>query len=242
MLPRPVSNGMKAVILAAGEGKRLRPLTFGKPKQLIEALGKPLIQYIWEALPDAVDEVVIVIGYRGQMIREFLGDEYMGKRVTYIEQPEPLGTAYALKLCRSHLEHEGRFFLIYGDDIQVRSSFEKCLAHDSALLASPVEDPRRFGVVVVDENGVISDIEEKPENPKTNLAVAGAYLLTPQIFDYDTEQLLNGEYYLTDMIAAYIKDRPVQMVESDLWIPIGFPDDITRAEQLLREFADQQLR
>lgn len=224
---------MKAVIIAAGEGKRLRPLTDNRPKPLVEVLGKALIQHTWEVLPAAIDEVVVVVGHKGEMLREFLGDEFLGKRVTYVEQTEQLGTAHALKLCRTHLENEEKFLLMYADDIHARSSVEKCFEHESALLAAFVDDPRRFGVVVMNEDGTIADIEEKPEFPKSKLAVTGVYVLTPKIFDYDTSHLLNGEYYLTDMIARYVNDHPMQVVASDLWIPIGYPEDIERAEQLL---------
>lgn len=224
---------MKAVIIAAGEGKRLLPLTIDRPKPLVEVLGKPLIQHIWEALPQIIDEVVVVVGHKGEMIRNFLGDEFLGKRVTYVEQKEQLGTAHALKLCRGHLEDENKFLLMYADDIHAKTSIEKCLEHESALLASFVDDPRRFGVVVMNESGTIANIEEKPEQPKSNLAVTGVYVLTPKIFDYDAKHPLHGEYYLTDMIAHYIEDYPMQVIASDFWIPVGYPEDIVRAEELL---------
>lgn len=224
---------MKAVIFAAGEGKRLHPLTLDKPKQLVEALGKTLIQHIWEILPTTVDEVVVVIGYKREMIRDFLGDEYMGKRVTYVEQDEPLGTAHALNLCKSHLEKEDKFLLMYGDDLHGKDGVARLVEHDMALLVSFVDDPRRFGVVVTNEDGTIKNIEEKPEHPKSNLAVTGAYVLSPKIFDYKALHTKNGEYYLTDMIEGYIRDYPMQVVESDFWIPIAYPHDIARAEEIL---------
>lgn len=230
---------MKAVIIAAGEGKRLLPLTIDRPKPLVEVLGKPLIQHIWEALPRVIDEVVVVVGHKGGMLRNFLGDEFLGKRVTYIEQTEQLGTAHALKLCRDYLEKENKFLLMYADDIHAKTSIEKCLEHESALLASFVDDPRRFGVVVMNENGTIANIEEKPERPKSNLAVTGVYVLTPKIFDYDAKHPFHGEYYLTDMIAHYIKDYPMYVIASDFWIPIGYPEDIVRAEKILVSMAQE---
>jgi len=224
---------MKAVIFAAGEGKRLHPLTLERPKPLVEVSGKPLIQHIWEVLPRVVDEVVVVVGYKREMIRDFLGDEFLGKRVTYVEQDEPLGTAYALNLCRSHLEHEEKFLLMYADDIHGGVAIEKCLEYDAALLVSFVDDPRRFGVVVVREDGTVHNIEEKPEHPKSNLAVTGVYVLTPKIFDYESMHARNGEHYLTDMIAGFVHDHPMRVVESGLWIPIAYPHDIAHAEEVL---------
>ncbi len=225
---------MKAVIFAAGEGKRLHPLTLTRPKPLVEVLGKPLIQHIWDVLPDCISEVVVVVGYKQEMIRGFLGTEFMGKKVTYVEQLEPLGTAYALNLCKPHLKNEKKFLLMYADDLHGKEGIARCIEHDMALLVSFVDDPRRFGVVVTNEDGSIKNIEEKPEHPQSNLVVTGVYVLSPKIFDYDASHTKNGEYYLTDMIERYIKDFPMKVIESDFWVPIGYPHDIERAERILR--------
>ncbi len=225
---------MKAVIFAAGEGRRLHPLTLNYPKPLVKVLDKPLIQHIWEVLPDEVSEVVLVVGYKQELLRDFLGEEFLGKKIVYVEQLEPLGTAHALKLCRMHLEGEEKFLLMYADDLHGKEAIAECVKHDSALLVSFVDDPRRFGVVVTNEDGTIKHIEEKPEHPQSNLAATGVYVLTPKIFDYDASHTCKGEYYLTDMIAGYIKDYPVQVIESNFWIPIAYPHDIEHAEKILR--------
>lgn len=225
---------MKAVIFAAGEGKRMHPFTLERPKPLVEVLGKPLIQHIWEVLPSMVDEVVVVVGYKREMMRAFLGDEFMGKRVTYVEQDKPLGTAHALKLCMPHLEKEKKFLLMYSDDLHGKDGVARLVEHDMALLVHFVDDPRRFGVVVTNEDGTIKNIEEKPEHPKSNLAVTGVYVLTPKIFDYEATHSKNGEFYLTDMIEEYIKHNPMHVVESDFWIPVAYPHDIKRAEEILQ--------
>ena len=86
---------MKAVILAAGEGVRMRPLTLERPKPLLEVLGKPLIAYTFEALPDVVDEVIVIVKYKEEMVRAFLGSSFLGKKVTYVVQNELNGTAGA---------------------------------------------------------------------------------------------------------------------------------------------------
>lgn len=225
---------MKAVIFAAGEGKRLHPLTLDKPKPLVPVLGKPLLEHIWEVLPDSIDEVVVVVGYKQEKIREFLGGEFMGKRVTYVEQVEPLGTGHALKLCKSHLENEEKFLLMYGDDIHGKEGVARCIEQPSSLLVHLVDDPRRFGVVLMNDDATIKHIEEKPEHPKSNLAVTGVYVLTPCIFDYEATHTKNGEFYLTDMIEGYIKDHPMHVIESSSWIPIAYPHDIARAEEILQ--------
>ncbi len=225
---------MKAVIFAAGEGKRLHPLTLDRPKPLVGVLGKPIIQHIWEVLPDSINEVIVVVGYKQKMMREFLGSEFMGKHITYVEQLEMLGTAHALMICKPYLENEEKFLLMYADDLHGRDGIDRCIEHDMALLVAFVDDPRHFGVVVTHDNGTIKNIEEKPEHPQSNLAVTGVYVLTPKIFDYEATSTHNGEYYLTDMIERYIKDFPMQVVESDFWVPIAYPHDIKRAEEILR--------
>jgi len=224
---------MKAVIFAAGEGKRLHPLTLELPKPLVRVAGKPLIQHIWEVLPNAVDEVVVVVGYKREMLRDFLGGEFLGKKVTYVEQDEPRGTAHALKLCKSHLENEEKFLLMYADDLHGKDGIARCAEHDMALLVHYVDDPRSFGVVVPNVDGTIRCIDEKPEFPKSNLAVTGVYVLTPEIFKYESSRVRNGEYYLTDMIEEYIRSNAMQVVESDFWVPIAYPHDLARAEEIL---------
>ena len=224
---------MKAVIFAAGEGKRLHPLTLDRPKPLVLVFDKPLLQHIWEVLPDAITEVVVVVGYKHEMIRDFLGTEFMGKRVVYVKQEEPLGTAHALKICKPYLENEKKFLLMYADDLHGKEGVARCVEHDMALLVHYVEDPRSFGVVVTNEDGTIKNIEEKPEHPKSNLAVTGVYVLSPKIFDYEVSQTHKGEYYLTDMIERYVHHNPMQVVESDFWVPVAYPQDIRRAEEIL---------
>lgn len=211
----------------------MHPLTLERPKPLVEVLGKPLIQHIWEVLPEEINEVIVVVGYKSKMIRDFLRDEFMGKKITYVEQDEPLGTAHALKICKPHLEEEKKFLLMYADDLHGKEGVARCIEHDMALLVHFVDDPRRFGVVVTNDDGTIKNIEEKPEHPKTNLAVTGVYVLSPQIFNYEATHTKNGEFYLTDMIQEYIKHHPMQVVESDFWVPIAYPHDITRAEEIL---------
>lgn len=229
---------MKAVIFAAGEGKRLRPHTLNKPKQLVKVFDKTLIEYVWEVLPSVIDEVVLVVGYKQEMIRDFLGKKFQGKKVTYVVQEEPLGTAHALKLCKHLLEKEERFLLMYADDLHGKEAIEKCLEYNMALLVSRVENPSRFGIVITRKNGTIKNIEEKPEKPKSDLAATGVYILSPKIFDYEATNVKDGEYYLTEMIEKLIHDYPVQAVQSNFWIPIGYPDDITRAEVILRKFSN----
>ena len=107
---------MKAIILAAGEGTRMRPLTNDKPKPLVEVAGRPLLHHIVSVLPDEIDELVVVIGYHGQKIQDYCGDIFLGRRVRYVWQDTPHGTFHALTLCQQLLGDDERFLLLYADD------------------------------------------------------------------------------------------------------------------------------
>src|SRR3989344_8985294 len=108
---------MKAIILAAGEGKRMRPLTLTKPKPMLEVLDKPLLHWIIDSLPEEITEIILVIGYKGDQIKKYFGNSFGGRKITYIEQKEQLGTAHALKLVKPILKNGERFIFMYADDL-----------------------------------------------------------------------------------------------------------------------------
>lgn len=223
---------MKAVIFAAGEGKRMLPLTLEKPKPLLEVLGKPLISYTFAALPDAVTEVVVIVGYKEDMIRAYLGDNFKGRKITYVRQESVTGTGGALELAKEHLLGE-RFFTVYADDIYAKEDLEKLLPHRLGMLLSHAKDPSRFGVVELNSSGEVVSIIEKPEHPKSDLVSTGIYLLTDEIFNYPTPAHSNGERYLTDMVELLAKNTPVIGVESTRWLQVGYPEDLARAAEAM---------
>lgn len=226
---------MKAVIFAAGEGRRMRPLTIEKPKPMLEVLGKPLIQRTFEALPDLVDEVVVVVGYKREQIQAFLGSQFLGKRVTYVTQEKVTGTADALLLVQTHLD-ESPFLTFCADDIYNRTDVEKLLAHRYGVLVAAVPDPRPFGVVELAPDGRLLSFEEKPEHPKSNLVSTGAFLLDGEVFKYTADaHPQTGERYLVDMVMGLAHEVPFYGVACHTWIPVGYPDDLARAEKLLLE-------
>ncbi len=225
---------MKAIIMAAGVGKRMQPLTFEKPKPLLKVGEKTLLEHAFDILPREIDEIILVIGYKGSHIKELFGDKYQGKKLIYIEQKEQLGTANALELCKHLLKEDERFLVMYADDINHKESITKMLQYDRALLLSHADHPERFGVVEMDKDNRILDIEEKPDKPKSNLISTGVCLLDANIFKYKAH-LHKGEYYLPVMIQKMIKDLPVYGVVSDLWLPIGYPEDLESAYEKLKE-------
>lgn len=226
---------MKAVIFAAGEGKRMRPLTESIPKPMLTVLGKPLIQYTFEALPDVVDEVIVVVGYKQEQVRAFLGTEFLGKRVSYVVQETMGGTGAALLLARDALG-TGAFIATYADDIYLKSDVELLLAHQYGLLVTEVEDPRPFGVVELAPDARVTSFEEKPEHPKSNLVSIGMILVDEKVFAYDAPvHPRTGERYIVDMVMGLARDHAVYGVTATRWLQIGYPEDLTKAEAVLKQ-------
>lgn len=221
---------MKAVILCAGEGLRMRPLTLNTPKPLLEIRGRPILEYIFENLPENVDEVVIVISYLGEKIKKYFGNEFSGRKIVYAEQGGVRGTFGALLSAKPYLGEE-KFLLLFGDDILDKASITKCLRHELAVLVKAVPDPRRFGVVVTDSKGKILDFMEKPENPPSNLANTGVKVLDQRVFDYWPHKNSNGEFYLVDAVARLAKDYPVFVEHARVWHSFASPEDLRRIDE-----------
>lgn len=223
---------MQCVILAAGLGKRMRPLTDDRPKPLVLVCGKPLLAHIIDALPPSVDEVILVVGYRGEMIRAVFGDAYGGRRLRYVTQQNPSGgTAEALFCARSYIT--GKFLVMYGDDIHGAEALAQVSVADHGMLAARSDTPERFGVLILNENGTLKAIIENPKDPPSNLVNIGGFVLTPEIFDFYPALSEKGEYFLTDSVTAYATKHPLRVVEQDAWIPIGRPEDVAKAEAIL---------
>lgn len=224
---------MKAVILAAGEGVRMRPLTLERPKPLIAVSGKPILAHIIEALPPEIDEIVVVVGYLGDQIANYCRGALPGRRFRFVWQKEKLGTARALELCQEHLAGD-RFLMLYADDLHGADGIRRCLEHERSLLVAKHPEPQRFGVVVMDPDGSIREIVEKPANPPSNFVSTGVMVLDDAIFNYEPDLHPNGEYYLTSMANKMLRDYRVMAVETDRWLPIATPADLPAAEAFLR--------
>lgn len=224
---------MQAVILAAGKGTRMHPLTLTKPKQLVEVAGKPIIERIISSLPDEISEVILVVGYKGDMIIEHCGDEFCGRKMNYVWQNEALGTAHALEQARHLLKDS--FLLMYGDDLVDKESLARALKHKSCLLAYEHEDPRAFGVIEPNEDGTLKTIVEKPENPATNLVSASGLVLHTDLFHYYGDWPETGEMYITHALNRYAKENPVHLEQLNYWHPINSLEQLKQAESLLAE-------
>jgi len=224
---------MQCIILAAGKGTRLRPLTETTPKPLVQVAGKTLLDHIVEALPSAVDELIIVTGYLGEQIREHCGEEFHGRPVTYIHQEEQNGTAKALWLAKDLIKD--RFMFMFADDIHGSNDLARAVSYSRSMLVAQVSNPEKFGIVVRRPDGTISQMIEKPEHAPSNCASTGAMVLDKNIFNYEPQEskAIKGEYYLTEVIERYSKDFPIAVVEQGTWIPIASVEDVEYANELL---------
>ena len=221
---------MQAVILAAGEGVRMRPLTLTRPKPLIEVAGIAILEHVVRALPDEVDEIIIVVGYLQEQIRAYCGDTFCGKRVTYVEQGQNKGTGAALMYAKPYLKD--RFLVAFADDLLAKKDLEELIKHECALLVSESATPELFGVVSLNPDGTLKGIQEKPEHPESNLINTGVTVLTKKIFDYAPEEK-NGELFMTGMTTGLAQDYPVAVVRASFWQPVGYPEHVAEAEAAL---------
>jgi len=222
---------MQCVILAAGKGTRLRPLTESRPKPLVEVGGKTLLDHIVGALPSSVDELIIVTGYLGEMIEDYCGQEFHGRKVTYVTQAEQNGTAKALWLCKDLIK--GRFLFLFADDIHGSDDLARATSFSRSLLVASVPNPEKFGIVVRKPDGTLDQMIEKPEHAPSNCASTGAMVLDEHIFEFEPETAVKGEYYLTEVIERYAKEFPIAVVEQNTWIPIANIEDVEKANLLL---------
>jgi UDP-N-acetylglucosamine diphosphorylase/glucosamine-1-phosphate N-acetyltransferase len=227
---------MQAIILAAGKSTRTYPITLTRPKCLVKIGNKPIIQHNLENLHGLADEAIIVVGYMKEMVKEFLGSEFRGIKITYAEQKDQLGTAHALLSAEKSIK--GRFMVMMGDDIYYRKSMESLLPHKNSLLVQKVKDPSRFGVWTTNNEGFVSGFAEKPGERVSDLANCGLYVLEPGIFSEikSLEKSERGEYELNEAVNAYAKKHPVKCMDADKgWLSVGYPWDILNANERLLE-------
>lgn len=230
---------MKAVILAAGEGTRMRPLTANLPKPLLPVAGKPFLRHTLEAVRQAgIREVTILIGWQGHRIRESFGHGEEGLSIGYEEQTERLGTAHALGQLRKHVD--GPFLSVNGDVVVSGEALREFIAFSHkargpAMALAEVPDPRPFGVVDF-ADGRVTGLEEKPRAPKSHLINAGIYVFEPDIFPLidATPKSSRGEYEITDTIRALLAKRDLYGFRlPGEWIDVGRPWDLLRANAAL---------
>lgn len=233
---------LKAIILSAGEGSRMRPLTLTKPKTMLPVAGKPIIQYNIESLRDnGITDILLIVRYKEEMVRNYFGDgSDFGVNIFYKTQKDFLGTANAISYGEDFID--GSIIVLNGDiildDEIIHEIIKKYnyLTPDTLMLLTEVEDPSAFGVVEI-ENGNIKSIVEKPkrEEAPSNLVNAGIYIFNKDIFDKirKTEISERGEYEITDSVSLQIKDNKTVIGHktSKDWIDVGRPWELIEVNE-----------
>lgn len=236
---------MKGLILSGGFGTRLRPLTYTGAKQLIPVANKPIIYYGIEALARAgIEEIGIVVGTTAQEVEQAVGNgSRWGISIRYIQQEAPLGLAHAIKISREFLDDDS-FVMYLGDNI-LREGINEFVKNfdtnhpSSLILLTKVSNPREFGVAVIDEQGTVRQLIEKPEKPPSNLALVGVYIFDQHIHTAvdNIKPSWRNELEITDAI-QWLLDND-HKVESHMvqgwWKDTGKPDDIIEANLLVLE-------
>lgn len=233
---------LKAIILSAGEGSRMRPLTLTKPKTMLPVAGKPIIQYNIESLRDnGITDILLIVRYKEEMVRNYFGDgSDFGVNIFYKTQKDFLGTANAISYGEDFIDDS--IIVLNGDiildDEIIHEIIKKYnyLTPDTLMLLTEVEDPSAFGVVEI-ENGNIKSIVEKPkrEEAPSNLVNAGIYIFNKDIFDKirKTEISERGEYEITDSVSLQIKDNKTVIGHktSKDWIDVGRPWELIEVNE-----------
>jgi len=221
---------MQVVILAAGEGTRMRPLTASRPKPMLPVADRPLCAHTADAAVRAgVDEIVFVVGYEGDAVREYFGETYRDVPVAYAEQAEQLGTAHAVQAAREHLS--GPFAVLNGDDLYEPDALAALFEGGPAVGTYEVADPRPYGVFDVND-GAVTGIVEKPDDPPSNLVNVGAYVFPADARDWlDVSRSERGEYEITDVLTRVIDEFEVRTVPIDRWLGVGRPWELLEANE-----------
>lgn len=230
---------MRAVVLSAGKGKRLMPITSSRPKPMIPLAGKPLLEYTISGLKAAgIDEILLVVGYKENMIKEHFknGLEKVGVKIEYITQKEYTGTANAANYAKDFVKDKP-FLLMYGDlfvdPVIFKEIIEKYNTNPTEGLMSLIEvkNPQEFGIISLNSAGFVEKITEKPapELKLGNLANAGIYIFKPIIFKAieKTKKSIRNEYEFTDSMEFLIRELKGKiqgyMLKNRFWSDIGLP-------------------
>ncbi len=227
---------MKAVILAAGEGNRMRPLTYTRPKVMLPVANKPILEHLLtEAREAGIKDFIFIVGYCDEQVRNYFGSgKKWGVNIAFCEQRKQLGTADAIRMVEGMVE--GRFLVMNGDIIVRREDIGSLAANEGNTMGViEVKDPRGLGMVAL-KDGKVVRIYEKTEKPPTRIANAGLYLFTSDIFQAisRTTKSARGEYEITDSLHLLMEmGHDIASQELKYWLDLSYPWDLLPANESL---------
>lgn len=232
---------MKAIIPAAGAGTRLRPHTYTQPKALIPIAGKPILSFIIDPLAEAgITEFVFVIGYLGDKIIDYIDQKYPKLQCHFVQQSQREGSGQAISLTKELIGND-EVFIVMGDTICEFNVKEVLSFNGSALGLKKVDDPRHFGVAELNDKGFIARVVEKPQIPKSNLALVGLYKIKEtgilfQCLEENFKQKVKShdEYQLTDALECMIeKGIQFSSFKVNNWFDCGRKDSLLETNSIL---------
>lgn len=224
---------MKAVILAAGEGKRLRPFTETLPKVMLPVANKPVLEYVFDAVKKSgVNEIVVIVGYKKEVIMEYFKD-YNRLKISYVTQDKQLGTAHALLQAKNNIKDT--FIVLSGDNIIDHNSISKLIKDNSkySMLIKEHSHPSKYGVVFV-EKGKLKEIVEKPKEELGKFISTGIYKLPISIFKQIEEFTSQGVYDLSTVVQSTVdKGETINTILADSWVDIVYPWDLIHLNETM---------
>jgi len=221
---------VQAVLLAAGASTRTLPLTRTRPKPLLPILRKPLLEHQLEQVAGLVDEVILVVGYRGEAIRRRFGERFGNLPLRYVEQETQRGTADALARAAPFIRQ--RVLILNGDDLYHAQDLRALLRHRTALLVAHAADPQNRGVVTISGDQVIDVVEKPASAPAQALVSVGGYSLEKAVLAFlkDIKASPRGELELPDLIRAVARRVPVRYHRVErIWLPLTYAWDVLTA-------------
>jgi NDP-sugar pyrophosphorylase family protein len=226
---------MQAIIMAAGKGVRMQPLTTDTPKPLLKIGNETILERSINQLPDEIDEIIIVVGYLKEQIKQFVKEKIKNKKILFVDEEKVRGTGYAVTVCKDLVR--GRFLVLNGDDLYNKPDLKKMLTYDYSMLCVKVPDTeeyKRFRRIGVDDDLFLTSMNGGVDS---QWVITGAYTLTEEFFNVPLVKMTSGEYGLPHTICKMVDDTgvKVKIIEAEFWIPIGYPQDIPYAEELLAQ-------
>ena len=242
-----MAKKLKIVIPMAGFGKRLRPHTWSRPKQLLSLAGKTVIEHVidtFNTLPDKIEaEFVFIVGYLGDKIKTYMAEEHPDVHVDFVVQDEMKGQSHAIYLAKDHID--GPMIMVFADTlIETDLNFLDSEKSDVVAWVKPVPDPRRFGVAEVGKDGLVTRLIEKPKAMDNNLALVGFYyfkegkdLISAIETQMDQKVQLKGEFFLADAINIMLDSGKTRMrtEKVNIWLDAGTYEAILSTNHYLLE-------
>lgn len=232
---------MKCIILAAGEGKRMHPLSYTKPKVMLPIANKPILEWnLINAIKAGFREFLFIIGYKGEIIKEYFGDgSKWGVVIEYLNQGKPLGTAHAISLLKNFVDD---FVVMCGDTIFGKDDIERIKNCENSIGLFEVENAKEYGIVEMKGEKLIK-IHEKMGEPFSNVINAGIYHFNEKIFEFieKTDKSPRGEYEITDSINLMAKEEEIKGIMLKEWRDVVYPWDLLEANKEILEKIDGKI-